>query len=241
MAQVSNDVVMNCRSHGDIFRAPAVQHRNRLKILQKSDSVENPDQKQQTDSETMLQDMEIIQQIVDGDANAFELLLRKYQAHVLKIVKKHIPPDHIDDVAHDVFLRAYQSLPKFKQSSPFQNWLSSIAVRTCCDFWRAQYRSKEMPMSSLSEKHRHWLVSKLSQQSSRSYQEEAEREHAREVLDWALNKLSAEERTVIELVYLEELSGKEAAKLLGWSVANVKIRSFRARKKMQKLLKHYTD
>jgi len=52
-----------------------------------------------------------------------------------------------------------------------------------------------------------------------------------------LAKLRAEDRMVIELVYFEGLSVKEAAKLLGWSVANVKIRSFRARKKLEKTLK----
>jgi len=46
---------------------------------------------------------------------------------------------------------------------------------------------------------------------------------------------------VVELIYLEGLSGKEAAELLGWSVANVKVRSFRARKKLQKLLAGVQD
>ena len=200
-----------------------------------------PVREQQTSSEMDPQDVEIIQQVIAGDVNAFELLLRKYQAHVVKIVKKHIPPEYVDEIAHDVFLRTYQSLPKFKQTGRFQNWLSSIAVRTCYDFWRKQYRNKEMPMSSLSEKHQHWLEATLSQESSRNYQEQENQERAKELLNWALDKLSAEDRMVIELVYLEELSGKEAAKLLGWSVANVKVRSFRARKKMQTLLENYTD
>jgi RNA polymerase sigma-70 factor (ECF subfamily) len=56
------------------------------------------------------------------------------------------------------------------------------------------------------------------------------------LLDWALAKLSPEDRMVIELVYLEELSVKEAADLLGWSAANVKVRSFRSRKKLHSLI-----
>jgi RNA polymerase sigma-70 factor (ECF subfamily) len=55
-------------------------------------------------------------------------------------------------------------------------------------------------------------------------------------LDWALDRLSAEDRMVLELVYLEGLSVKETAELLGWSVANVKVRSHRSRKKVEKLL-----
>ncbi len=55
-------------------------------------------------------------------------------------------------------------------------------------------------------------------------------------MDWALEILSAEDRMVIELVHLEGYSAKEAGRLLGWSTANVKVRSFRSRKKLRRLL-----
>jgi len=55
-------------------------------------------------------------------------------------------------------------------------------------------------------------------------------------LDWALERLPAEDRMVLELVYLEDRSVKEAARLLGWTAANVKVRSFRSRRKLHKLL-----
>ena len=80
------------------------------------------------------------------------------------------------------------------------------------------------------------LTAAVAYDGSQSFYKDGEQQEAREVLDWALNKLSAEDRMVIELVYLEGLSGKEAAELLGWSVTNVKVRSFRSRKKLQKLL-----
>jgi RNA polymerase sigma-70 factor (ECF subfamily) len=59
---------------------------------------------------------------------------------------------------------------------------------------------------------------------------------AREILNWALGKLSAGDRMILELVYLEGFSVKEAAELLGWTKANVKVRSFRARMKLEQLL-----
>jgi RNA polymerase sigma-70 factor (ECF subfamily) len=91
-------------------------------------------------------------------------------------------------------------------------------------------------MSTLTEKHQDWLEKVISDQSSRLFNEQSSQKEAREVLDWALDRLSPEDRMVLELVYLEGLSGKEAAELLGWSVANVKIRSHRSRKKLRKLL-----
>ena len=185
---------------------------------------------------TMPSDAEIIRRIIDGDVNSFEHLLKRYQDYVLRIVTKHIPYNEVEEMAQEVFVRAYQALPGFKQEGSFRQWLSAIAVRTCYDFWRKRYRSRELPMSDLSENHQGWLEKTLSNQSDKSFHEKGREKEARELLDWALSKLSARDRMVIELVYLEGLSVKEAAGLLGWSVSNVKVRSFRSRKKLKTLL-----
>jgi RNA polymerase sigma-70 factor (ECF subfamily) len=181
-------------------------------------------------------DAEIVCQVVAGSLNAFEQLLKKYQNHVLRILKKRLPYDQVKDTAQDVFIRAYQSLPTFKGDSSFEQWLSTIAVRACYDFWRKHSKSREFPMSFFTEKHQVWLEEALSDQSSQSFHERGLQKEAREILDWALERLSAEDRMVLEMVYLEGHSVKEAACLLGWSTANVKVRSFRSRKKLHKLL-----
>ncbi len=184
-----------------------------------------------------LADAEIVHRVVSGDVNAFEYLLKRYQSHVLRIVKRHMPFEKVEEVAQDVFVRAYQSLPTFRRNDSFKQWLSTIAKRTCFDFWRKHYRSRELPMSSLSEKHQVWLEQAISKRSSQTFHEIGSQREAREILDWALDRLSAEERMVLELVYLEGHSVKETADLLGLSTANVKVRSFRSRKKLHKLIK----
>lgn len=181
-------------------------------------------------------DFFVIGQVIEGNVDAFELLMKKYQGDVMKIVKKHVPVNNVEEITQDVFVRAYQSLSGFKKNNRFKQWLSVIAVRTCYDFWRKQYRSREKPMSELSDRHQDWLQQVLSDQSSLSYHQIARKKEARELLDTALSQLSAEERIILELVHLEGLSGKEACELLGWSIANVKIRSYRARKKLKKVL-----
>lgn len=182
-------------------------------------------------------DSEIVDQVVSGDVNAFERILKRYQAHVVRIVRRHIPLERVEEVAQDVFVSAYQSLPTFKGNDGFKQWLSTITIRTCYDFWRKHYRYREIPLSSLSEKHQVWLEEATSNSSSQSFYERDSQREAREILDWALDRLSPEDRMVLELVYLEGYSIKEAANLLGWSTVNVKVRSFRARKKLHKLLK----
>ncbi len=181
-------------------------------------------------------DREIIEQILAGSVNLFDQIITRYREHVAKIVRRHVPPDQLDEVSHEVFIRTYQALPTLKQRDDVKPWLSSIAVRACYDFWRERYRKREIPLSALTEQQQHWLENSMAANASQSFFQDEDQHAAHEVLDWALQQLSAEDRMVVELVYLEGLTGKEAAQLLGWSVANVKIRSFRARQKLHKLL-----
>jgi RNA polymerase sigma-70 factor, ECF subfamily len=177
-------------------------------------------------------DAEIIRQVLDGNVNAFEYLVKRYKNLVQAIVTKHVPYEHVEDTMQDVFLRTYRSLTNFKSGDGFKPWLSVITARTCYDFWREQYKSKELPMSSLSEQHQAWLENALSEQSSRLFDEKGAQREAREILDRALANLSPGDRMAVELVYFEGHSTKEAAQLLGWSNANVKVRLFRSRKKL---------
>jgi RNA polymerase sigma-70 factor, ECF subfamily len=185
----------------------------------------------------MLSDTEIIQQILEGEVNSFEVLMTRHKDLVLRIVKKHVPYSEAEEMAQEAFIRAYQSLPGFKSKGDFKQWLSSIAVRTCYDYWRKAYRNKEVSMSSLTEKHQKWLEEVISDQSESPFQEEDVQKEATELLDWAMSRLTAEDRMIVELIYLEGRSGKEAAELLGWSLANVKVRAFRSRNKLRKLMK----
>ena len=181
-------------------------------------------------------DEEIVRRVIGGDIDAFESILVRHKDRVVDIVRKHVPYHEVEETAHDVFVRAYQSLSTFEERSPFKHWLSAIAVRACYDFWRKRYRSRELPMSSLSEEHQKWLEGVMQDRSDRSFDDRVSQEKARELLAWALDRLSPEDRMVLELVYLEGRSGKEAADLLGWSVSNVKVRSLRARRKLRRLM-----
>jgi RNA polymerase sigma-70 factor (ECF subfamily) len=178
-------------------------------------------------------DARIIGEVLAGNLDAFELLLSRYQEQVAQIVRKHVPRQNVPEVAHDTFIQAYQSLPSFKGTKPFKHWLAKIAIRRCHDFWREYYQRREVPVSAISAECRFWLEHLLSDQS----QEEAkERLEARDLLNWALGQLSAAERMVLTLTYLDEYSLAEAAALLGWSIPRVKIQSYRARHKLRKIL-----
>jgi RNA polymerase sigma-70 factor (ECF subfamily) len=186
-------------------------------------------------------DAEIVRQVLDGNVNAFESVILRHRGLVLSIVKKHVPEEVIEETAQEAFVRVYQSLPTFKGTGNFSQWLSSIALRSCYDYWRKAYRSREIPISALTENHSQWLEEAISKMPEEAPDEREPQMEAREILNWALGKLSAGDRMVLELVYLEGLSVQETAELLGWSKANVKVRSFRARMKLEKLLRRVKD
>ncbi len=182
------------------------------------------------------EDQTVVAQVLAGDVNAFERLFTRYRGHVTGIVRRHVPGDRVAENVQDAFVRAFQSLAGWKAKSSFRRWLATIAVRTCYDFWRRQYRHREIPLSRLSEAHREWLENSLADRSRDDWEALGQQREAREILAWALDRLSPKDRMVLELVYLEGLAVKEAAGLLGWSAANVKVRAHRARKKINRLL-----
>ena len=180
-------------------------------------------------------DLEIIRRVLHGEVDRFAELIARYQQHVTRITNRHVPPDRVAEVAHDVFVRAYTSLSSFSRQIPFEHWLSGIAVRTCYDFWRAR-RREELPVSALTTKHQAWMDHVLAAESDGQFREQARRQEAAELLRWALGHLSAENRLVLTLVHLEGYSVREAAGLLEWSVVNVKVRAHRARQMLRNLL-----
>ncbi len=182
------------------------------------------------------EDLDIISEVLDGDTNRFEVLIDRHREHVFRIVGRRVRREDVEEIAHDVFVRAWSSLASYRGDSPFQHWLSKIAVRTCHDYWRGRYRSKEAPMSSLGEDHAEWLENSMAGKPEDSFNSAESRMLARDVMMRALEQLSPADRAVIELVHLEERPVKEAADMLGWSTVNVKVRAHRSRKKLKKIL-----
>src|SRR5437867_7717708 len=180
-------------------------------------------------------DLEIIRRVLHGEVDRFAELIARYQQPVAKITNGHVPSDRVAEVAHDVFIRAYTSLSSFSGQTPFEHWLSGIAVRTCYDFWRAR-RREELPVSALTTEHQDWMDHVLAAESDDQFREQARRQEAAELLQWALCQLSAENCLVLTLVHLDGSSVRVAAQLLGWSVVNVKVRAHRARQMLRTLL-----
>lgn len=186
-----------------------------------------------------LPDEAIIRQVIAGQVDLFEELLMRYQKHVGRIVAGHVPREMVDETTHDVFVRAYMSLPTYSFRTPFSHWLSTIAVRSCYDVWRSLSARKEVPLSGPSdtvEAQEQWTEHVLAAESRDRFDTMVRQRDTANLLQWALGQLSPENRMVVTLVHLEGHSIREAAELLGWSTVNVKVRAHRARQQLRKIL-----
>jgi len=176
---------------------------------------------------------ELIAAVLKGDAGSFEPLVQKYSPRIFATARRYARREsEIEDIAQDIWLKAFERLESFRGEAPFEHWLMRLAVRTCYDSLRAHQRNRETTFTELSEPEQDWLDRFVSQSDAASENADA----ARQLIARVLEQLSPAARLVITLQEIEQRSVKEVAELTGWSVPLVKVRAFRARAEMRKVL-----
>ena len=178
-------------------------------------------------------DSELIAAVLKGDPASFEPLIKKYQPRVFATARRYARREsEVEDIVQEIFLKAYQKLGSFRAEAPFEHWLMRLAVRTCYDFLRGHQRNRETAFTELSESETEWLDRFVVQPDTASENASA----ARDLINKIMDQLSPAARLVITLLEIEERSVKEIAAMTGWSVPLVKVRAFRARAEMRKIL-----
>jgi RNA polymerase sigma-70 factor (ECF subfamily) len=178
-------------------------------------------------------DTELISAARNGDSASFELLIKKYQGRVFATARRYARREsEVEDIVQEVFIKAFRKLDGFRGEAPFEHWLMRLAVRTCYDFLRSHRRSRETAFTELTESESDWLDRFVIEPDTASEEAEA----ARDLINKVLSRLSPPARLVITLLEIEEKSVKEIAAITGWSTPLVKVRAFRARAEMRKIL-----
>jgi RNA polymerase sigma-70 factor (ECF subfamily) len=176
---------------------------------------------------------ELISAVVQGDAASFEPLIQKYSPRVFATARRYARREsEVEDIVQEVWLKAFQRLGSFRGDAPFEHWLMRLAVRICYDFLRSHQRNREDAFSELTGPETDWLDRFVTRPESANEQADA----ARQLVERVLEQLSPPARLVITLLEIEDRSVKEISKLTGWSVPLVKVRAFRARAEMRKVL-----
>src|SRR5665213_325754 len=181
---------------------------------------------------------ELIAAVLSGDTASFEPLVQKFSPRVFATARRYARREsEIEDIVQEVWLKAFDKLKSFRGEAPFEHWLMRLAVRTCYDFLRGHQRNREMSFSELSGPEEDWLDRFVTAPESAGENADA----ARLLVNRVLEKLSPSARLVITLLEIEGRSVKEIAELTGWSVPLVKVRAFRARGEMRKILSRMTQ
>jgi RNA polymerase sigma-70 factor (ECF subfamily) len=176
---------------------------------------------------------ELIAAVLKGNAASFEPLVQKYSPRVFATARRYARREiEIEDIAQEVWLKAFKKLGGFRGEAPFEHWLMRLTVRTCYDFLRRHQRNRESAFSDLTDPENDWLERFVTQPEAVSENADA----ARLLVARVLERLSPSARLIITLLEIEDRSVKEIAALTGWSVPLVKVRAFRARAEMRKIL-----
>jgi len=174
------------------------------------------------------EDRELVRLYQSGNEPAFEDLVRRHQQRVFALVNGILRrPDDVEDVAQQVFLKAYLGIKRFDQRAAFSTWLYKIAVNECWDYLRKKKVRPLVYEADLSEEQ----VSRLDGIVSADRPPEGpnDRAEARELLERMLDTLPEQDRQLLLLKEVEGFSVQELAEILKLNVNTVKVRLFRAR------------
>jgi len=174
-------------------------------------------------------DDEIIERVRKGDANAFEILERRYNRWVSGIVSKHAARDQAADIAQEVFIQAYKSLPHYRMNTSFRQWLATIAVRRCYYYCRAANRHPTCVISNLNAEATEQMEQSLQATACEAANSEMDLDKMRETLGRAMDGFEADVQTILWMIYWEGYSQEETAEILGYSPGSVKAHASRAR------------
>src|ERR1700735_1112927 len=185
-------------------------------------------------------DRELVRLSQNGTQTAFEELIKRHQQRVFGLVGgilRH--PEDVEDVAQQVFLKAYLGIKRFDQRAAFSTWLYKIAVNECWDYLRKKKVRPLVYESDLSEEQ----VSRLDgiASSDRPPEGPNARAEAREVLDRMLAALPEQDRQLLVLKEMEGFSVQELAEILDLNVNTVKVRLFRARGRIMDVYRRRMD
>lgn len=171
----------------------------------------------------------------NGDGHAFDILVRRYRSKMLRVAQRFTRNEaDAEDIVQQSFQKAFVHLQQFEGNSTFSTWLTRIAINQALMLLRKRASIAEIPLGEQANAENGATLSLDFPDSRVNPEDSCARQEQKEILSAALNKLSPGMREAIQLREIEELSTKEAARVMGISTLAVKARVFHGRKKIAK-------
>jgi RNA polymerase sigma-70 factor (ECF subfamily) len=170
--------------------------------------------------------VEDVRRSLQGDPEAYRRLIERHQEYIGRLLWRFSRDRRVhEELVQDVFVEAYLSLGRYRGKAPFVNWLSRIATRVGYRYWKQVNRRKKRESFTLEE----W------DQLPGDSVEKMDASQAAALVHRLLGQLPPRDRLVLTLRYLEECDVSETAQRTGWTKGMVKVQTWRARKKLEKL------
>ena len=180
-------------------------------------------------------DLAIVKRVQGGDDAAFNLLVRKYQHKVANLVSRYVyDSGDIEDVAQEVFIKAYRALDGFRGDSAFYTWLYRIAINTAKNYLVAQ--SRRPPQTDVDAQDAEVTESGKNLREVETPESTLLSQELAQRVTQAVAQLPEELRTAITLRELEGLSYEEIATVMECPIGTVRSRIFRAREAIDQQL-----
>lgn len=180
-------------------------------------------------------DRDLVERVKAGDKQAFDVLVRKYQHKLIKLIMRYVSdPADAMDIAQEAFIKAYRALPNFRGDSSFYTWLYRIGINTAKNYVVAQGRRPPDSDIDAEDAERYDIESRLKDQDTPEGM--AQRDEIERTVLEAIEALPEDLRTAITLRELEGLSYEEIAQAMECPVGTVRSRIFRAREAIDKRL-----
>lgn len=161
-------------------------------------------------------------------------LVERLHPLVLRIVRAHLPRrSSEEDLSQEVFMKMFTRIDQWRAQMPFEHWVSRVAVTTCLDALRHQKRRPELRWADLGESEAEMLDHVLQDESEASAGDAVS---ARELAHKLLETLNPADRLVLTMMDMEGRSVADVQAATGWNATLVKVRAFRARRKLRKAL-----
>lgn len=184
-------------------------------------------------------DEQLVARAREGDRLAFDLLVRKYQYKVVKLVSRYVPPADAPDVAQETFLKAYRALDGFKGNSAFYTWLYRISINTAKNFLVARARRPASQDIDVADAEALGFGDLFSETDTPEALLESE--EIRDAVIAAIRELPSDLRTAIMLRELEGMSYEQIAESMECPVGTVRSRIFRARAAIDERLQSLSE
>ena len=175
----------------------------------------------------------------EGNERAFEEIVRRYSSRVFRIASRFFrQPAAVEDAAQESFLKAYTQLSSFEGRGSLEGWLSRITANQCINMLRHAKRRPEAAVSELTDHDGPWLENQLGDISAERHEASQRSMVAADIAEKVLSELSPEDRLVLMSIDGERLPVKDVAEMTGWSESKVKVRAFRARRRMREAVEN---